>query len=42
MNEHNYGTHLIKFKADLTPDGTYWIGKAHVKYNLVIQALGLN
>jgi hypothetical protein len=33
MNEHNYGTHLIKFKADLTPDGTYWIGKAHVQYN---------
>src|SRR4029450_10537110 len=33
MNEHNYGTHLIKFRADLTPDGTYWIGKAHVQYN---------
>ena len=33
MNEHNYGTHLIKFKADRTPDGNYWIGKAHVQYN---------
>jgi hypothetical protein len=33
MNEHHYGTHLIKFKADRTPDGAYWIGKAHVQYN---------
>jgi hypothetical protein len=33
MNEHNYGTHLIKFKADRTFDGNYWIGKAHVLYN---------
>ena len=33
MNEHNYRTHLIKFKADRTTDGNYWIGKAHVQYN---------
>jgi hypothetical protein len=33
MNEHNHGTHLIKFKADRTPDGKCWIGKAHVRYN---------
>jgi len=33
MNEHNYGTHLIKFKADRTPDENYWIGEAHVQYN---------
>ena len=32
MNAHNYGTHLIKFKADRAPDGNYWIGKAHVQY----------
>jgi hypothetical protein len=33
MNEHHYGTHLIKFKADPTPPGNYWIGRAHVQYN---------
>jgi hypothetical protein len=33
MNEHNYRTHLIKFKADRTSNGNYWIGKAHVQYN---------
>jgi hypothetical protein len=33
MNEHNYGTHRIKFKADRAPDGNYWIAKAHVQYN---------
>jgi hypothetical protein len=33
MSEHNYGTHLIKLKADQTPDASYWVGKAHVQYN---------
>jgi hypothetical protein len=33
MNEHRYGAHLIKFKADRTPDGNYWVGKAHIRYN---------
>jgi hypothetical protein len=33
MNEHHYGTHLIKFKAERPPHGNYWIGKAHVQYN---------
>jgi hypothetical protein len=33
MNNHNYGTHRIEFKADPTPDGNYWIGKAHVRYS---------
>jgi hypothetical protein len=33
MNEHHYGTHLIKFKADPISPGNYWIGKAHVQYN---------
>ena len=33
MNEHNYGIHLIRFKADRTDHGNYWIGKAHVQYS---------
>ena len=33
MNEHNYGTHLIKLQADQTPDANYWVGKAYVQYN---------
>jgi hypothetical protein len=33
MKEHQYGKHLIKFNAERTDDGTYWIGKAHVQYN---------
>jgi hypothetical protein len=33
MNEQQYGTHLIKFNAERTPDGTFWLGKAHVQYN---------
>lgn len=33
MKEHPYGNHLIKFNAERTPDGTYWVGKAHVQYN---------
>ena len=32
MNEQHYGNHLIRFSADRTPDGTYWIGKAYVQY----------
>jgi len=32
MNELRYGTHLIKFNAERTPDSTYWLGKAHVQY----------
>ena len=32
MNELRYGTHLIKFNAEQTPDGIYWLGKAHVQY----------
>jgi hypothetical protein len=33
MNEYKYGMHLIKFKADQTPDENYWVGKACVEYN---------
>lgn len=33
MNEHKYGTLLIRFGANRTADGNYWIGKAHVEYN---------
>ena len=33
MNEQQYGAHLIKFNAERMPDGTYWLGKAHVQYN---------
>jgi hypothetical protein len=33
MNEHHYRTQLIKFSAERAPDGTYWLGKAHVQYN---------
>jgi hypothetical protein len=33
MNAHKYGTHLIRFRADRTPDGNYWIGKADVQYS---------
>jgi hypothetical protein len=32
MTEQQYGTHLIKFHAERTSDGTYWIGKARVQY----------
>ena len=33
MNMHKYGAHLIKLKADQTPNANYWVGKAHVQYN---------
>lgn len=33
MNEHNYGTHVIRFEADQTPDAPYWVAKAQVQYN---------
>jgi hypothetical protein len=33
MNEQQYGTHLITFIAERTPDGPYWLGKAHIRYN---------
>jgi hypothetical protein len=33
MNQQYYHTHVIKLGAERTPDGSYWMGKAHVQYN---------